>query len=309
MHKSLTIIGFGNQAKTWALNLKDSGYEIFIGLRPNSNSKALAEDLGLNVFELSPGCYSPTADIAMLTPDSTHIEIVEQIQNKKGCNFIFAHGHSLYFEGLSKKFSELNLLLLAPKAIASEMRLQYELNGPIGAVYSVELSKFEEESLLKLRGLAKDLGVKSFHETTIEMETKADLFSEQTLLCSILPYGALHSFNKLVEKGVNEETAYFECWHEVKLIADAMVKMGPAKFFDLISPNALVGSELGRQAIFDQDFSDKLEKIYEDINNWNFQNRLSQTDVAGLKDSVSQMWKSEKLNQVHERMSEELYQK
>ena len=139
------------------------------------------------------------------------------------------------------------------------------------------------------------------------METKADLFSEQTILCSILPYSALHSFNKLIEKGINEETAYFECWHEIKLIAEAMVKMGPAKFFELISPNALVGSEIGRQTFFDKSFTNKLEKLYNDINDWKFQDKLENTDVTELKSSITQMWKNERLTKVHDRLSKELY--
>ncbi|MBC76289.1 MAG: hypothetical protein CME64_09765 [Halobacteriovoraceae bacterium] len=307
MHKSLTLIGFGNQAKTWALNLRDSGYKVYVGLRPSSRSKDLAVELGLEVFELNENSTPPTRDIAILTPDSTHRNVLKKLNNKEECNFIFAHGHSLYFEKLSKEYPNLNMLLLAPKAIASEMRFQYETKGAIGGVYSLECAKNKESSLNLISEIAKDLGIKSFHETTIEMETKADLFSEQTILCSILPYSALHSFNKLIEKGINEETAYFECWHEIKLIAEAMVKMGPAKFFELISPNALVGSEIGRQTFFDKSFTNKLEKLYNDINDWKFQDKLENTDVTELKSSITQMWKNERLTKVHDRLSKELY--
>ncbi|MCO4753280.1 MAG: hypothetical protein KC478_02305 [Bacteriovoracaceae bacterium] len=306
MHKKLAIIGFGNQAKAWALNLRDSGYEIFIGLRPGSLSFEIARSLNFETFEVSNGVNLPCEDVALLTPDDTHLEIAQLLSNED-VNLIFAHGYSIYFHKLSSKFPNINCLLLAPKAIASELRMQYEVGGKLGGVYSVELAKDKELSLQLLKKLAFDLGIKSFHPTTIEGETKADLFSEQTLLCSTLPYSALYAFNKLIEKGVNEQTAYFECWYEVKLIADAMVKMGPVKFFELISPNALIGSEVGHRELFDQDYFDKLEKIYQNIDNWEFEKELSQTNIQQMKDMIAKRWSDQRLSKVHDIMAKELY--
>lgn len=304
MAEKLAIIGFGNQAKAWALNLKDSGYDIFIGLRKDSPSTEKVRQLGLEVFAL--GEPPPCDDVAILSPDDTHLSVAQSLA-PYDLNAIFAHGYALFFENLAKKYPNLNCLLLAPKAIASELRLQYETKGKLGGVYSVEFSASPNASLKKLNKLASDLGINSFHPSSVEMETKADLFSEQVLLCSTLPYSALYSFNKLLEKGVNEETAYFECWYEVKLIADTMVKLGPVKFFELISPNALAGSEVGRKALFDQNYFDKLEKIYEDIDNWNFQSRLREADFGDLKRKVAAFWKDQKLSQTHTKMSKDLF--
>ncbi|MEX0797797.1 MAG: hypothetical protein WEB87_03415 [Bacteriovoracaceae bacterium] len=309
MPKQLAIIGFGNQAKAWALNLKDSGYEIFIGLRQDSSSLAAAKSLGLRPFII--GEPLPCSDVAMLTPDDTHLEIAAQIAQdvpfKEDIHLIFAHGYSLFFERLAEKHPEFDCLLLAPKAIASELRLQYEVKGKLGAVYSAELSQSKNRATKKLKTLALDLGISSFHPTTIEAETKADLFSEQALLCSSLPYSALFAFNKLIEKGINEETAYFECWYEVKLIADAMVKMGPLKFFDLISPNALEGSEIGKKQLFDQNYFDKLEKLYEDIDNGNFHQHLEDTSVEATREKVAAFWKAQRLSETHEKMRKDLF--
>lgn len=305
MSKKLSIIGFGNQAKAWALNLRDSGYEIFIGLRTNSTSFKNAQELGFQTFDFAAEKL-PANDVAILAPDDAHLGIAKDLQGQEA-TLIFAHGFSLHFDHLSKKYPSFNCLLLAPKAIASEVRMQYETRGNLGALFSAELSKNPAESIVKLKRIAKDLGITSFHPTTVEAETKADLFSEQTLLCSTLPYSALYSFNKLIEKGINPETAYFECWHEVKLIADTMVKLGPVKFFELISPNALAGSEIGRRELFDQAYFEKLERIYQDIDSGEFTKTLSDLDFAELKKEVSAFWKEQPLAQAHERLAKELY--
>jgi ketol-acid reductoisomerase len=96
-------------------------------------------------------------------------------------------------------------------------------------------------------------------------ETYADLFSEQSILCSLLPYASEMIFNKLVDKGIEKELAYFESWYEVKLIADTLMKIGPQKFFDLISPNALLGSKKGKDFLLDSHFQSQLNKLLDNI--------------------------------------------
>lgn len=304
MDKKLSIIGFGNQAKAWALNLKDSGHEVHIGLRPDSKSVKLASELGLKSFSLKDEI--PTELAIVLAPDDTHAKLLADLKETPK-TLVFAHGFSLFYEELAEKFPHFNCLLLAPKAIASEVRLQFEIKGKLGALFSVEKSKDKENSKKIIQELSKAIGITSLHESSIESETKADLFSEQSLLCSTLPYAALFSFNKLIEKGINEETAYFECWHEVKLIADTMVKLGPAKFFELISPNALAGSEAGRAALFDDRYFSKLEELYSQIDNANFAKGLKEANFDEIKNHVVSFWSDQQLTKTHERISKELY--
>lgn len=308
MDKNISIIGFGNQAKAWALNLRDSGYRVFIGLRPQSASVATAKNLKFDTFFYTEE-ELPSQNTVILAPDDTHGEILGSLKSRSA-NLIFAHGYSLHYHGLSKRFPEFNCLLLAPKAIASEVRLQYEIGGKIGALYSVEYSSSPKASEDILKTIAKDVGISSLFISSSESETKADLFSEQSLLCSVLPYAALYSFNKLIQKGINEETAYFECWHEVKLIADTMVAMGPQKFFELISPNALVGSEIGRKALFDKDYFEKIDRLYESIDSGDFAQTIDEStkeDFKKIKEQVVGFWKKEPLNLVHQRLAAELY--
>lgn len=307
MEKKLSIIGFGNQAKAWALNLRDSGFQIYIHLREDSSSIELARNLGFQVISLD--APFPCKQIALLTPDDTHFDIAKTLTKAlKGqkATLIFAHGFSLLYQGIANNFPEFNCLLLAPKAIASEVRMQYETKGKLGALYSVELSQNPEGSYDLIKSIADHLGITSLHQSALASETKADLFSEQVLLCSTLPYAALFAFNKLIEKGIEKETAYFECWHEMKLIADTMVRLGPEKFFDLISPNALAGSEIGRSALFGEDYMTRLESIYQSIDNGDFTRQLEETNFPALREKVSSFWKEQELTKTHERMGKEL---
>ncbi len=105
-----------------------------------------------------------------------------------------------------------------------------------------------------------------------------DLFSEQSLLCSVFPHAAGLSFDTLIAKGHDPKIAYIECWHEVKLIADAMIKHGPSAFLGLISPNAFIGGEKAKSLIFDSDYQNKLNKLYDEIKSSQFADEIIHTD-------------------------------
>lgn len=303
--KNIAIIGFGNQAKAWGMNLRDSGWKVKIGLRPTSSSIALAQELGFETFNYTQA--NSENNFAILTPDDTHFDVVKKIgEYNKNATFIYAHGFGLLYTELQTQFNEANHLLLAPKAIASELRFQYETKGKNGGIYSFEGLKdkgLEEWSLT----LGKDLGLNSLHEATIEHETKADLFSEQSLLCSVLPYAALYSFKQLREAGISKEVAYFECWYEVKLIVDTLIKIGPEKFFNLISPNALVGSEIGRSAIFTDHYFIALNNIYNHIQSGEFEKQLHNVNIDQVRKDVLEFWQKEELTTLHQTMQKELF--
>ncbi len=304
MDKRLAIIGFGNQASAWALNLRDSGWEIEVGLRANSDSLKVCHKLGFKTFD-----FEKTTEhklFALLTPDETHLEIVKKISTQNSqASFIYAHGYSIVYSDVLQ-FGQ-DHILLAPKAIASELRFEFERGGKNGGVYSFEYLKNKKLKEIILT-LGKDLGLTSLHEASVQDETIADLFSEQTILCSTLPYSALYSFNKLRQSGVSAEVAFFECWHEVKLIANTMVKLGPAKFFDLISPNALAGSQIGKSIFFDSEFDKKLEQILFNIHSGKFAKDLESVDFQSVKKEVQDFWEAQELTHVHKKMQKDLYQ-
>jgi ketol-acid reductoisomerase len=303
--KDIAIIGFGNQAKAWALNLRDSGWKVSVGLRPTSISITKAQELGFETFDYTQS--NSQQNFAVLTPDDTHYDVVAAIgtYNLKA-TFIYAHGFGLLYTEIRKQFSQANHILLAPKAIASELRFQYETKGKNGGVYSFEALVDESKKEWALT-LGKDLGLNSLHVATIEDETKADLFSEQSLLCSVLPYAALYSFKQLRESGISKEVAYFECWYEVKLIVDTLIKIGPEKFFNLISPNALVGSEIGRSAIFTDQYFIALHNIYNHIQSGEFEKQLETINIEQVRKDVLDFWNKEELTHLHNEMSKELF--
>lgn len=314
IEKSLIIIGFGNQAQAWALNLRDSGYEISIALRENSPSALKAKELGFNTLCLDQGpqqeLYQKVHDIALLIPDDRHLAFFQEFKGlfPKESRFIYAHGASLLQYKLNERFNQFEHLLLAPKAIASELRFQYQTNGKLGACFSVEHAlKDKNKARELLFRLAKDLGITGGpYETSFSHEAYADLFSEQSLLCGLLPYAAKHSFQQLRTKGISEEIAYMECWLEVKLIADAMVKMGPYEFFQLISPNALIGSEQAQNLIFDKEYQGKLERLCEDIWSGGFFQNIENSDIPKLRETISERWKSSELQAVHDKLKKDL---
>jgi ketol-acid reductoisomerase len=305
MNKEIAIIGLGNQAKAWALNLRDSGWKVSIGLRSNSRSIENAKSLNFETFDFTqPNQFH---SYAILTPDDTHYEVVTTIaQHNKEATFIYAHGFALLYTKLLTEQKHANHVLLAPKAIASELRFQYETKGKNGGVYSFEGVHDERIKNWTLQ-LGKDLGLSSLHLATIEDETKADLFSEQSLLCSILPYAALYSFKQLREEGISKEVAYFECWYEVKLIVDTLIKIGPDKFFNLISPNALIGSEIGRSAIFTDDYFKALHQMYQHIQSGNFEKQIAKVNINQVRKDVLAFWENQELTKLHHQMQKELF--
>lgn len=305
----LTIIGYGNQAKSWALNLKDSGFPVRVALRPDSPSYDSAVQAGLHVVEIGSQEFYSDSAFALLTPDLSHNEFLVSQANllPEGSVILYAHGYSLLKHEFHKRFPHLQHVLYAPKSIGSELRKQYELKGKLGAVYSLEYFQgptMEIEAWVK--NLAKAMGINlGPFATSFKNETEADLYSEQGLLCSLVPYAAGEMFKHLVEKGIEPELAYFECWHELKLIVNAMVDKGPEGFFDLISPNALVGSEKGFQKLFTADFHKNLKSLLLEIQNGTFNQELDNTDVESTRKIIRERWHTSPLQETFQKINQE----
>lgn len=308
MSKTITLIGFGNQAKAWALNLRDSGYQVLIALKDKSPSIAKAQALSFAVVSL-PEAAARGGDFVNLTPDHLHHEVLADVQFKAGSRLVFAHGYSVASELVTSNASGAEILLLAPKAIASELRFLYEAKGKLGAVYSVEYAQDKAAAKAWLLQLARDLGITAGpYETSFSEETKADLFSEQALLCSVLPRSAERSFKLLRDKGVGEELAYLECWYEMKLIADTLVKMGPSAFFKLISPNALLGGYEADKLLFDKAYQNKLETLFERIERGTFYQQARSTDFSELRAKIATEWGDCELELTHQKLKNQLFE-
>ncbi len=297
----LTIIGFGNQAKSWAQNLRDSGFPVIIALQPNSLSFEKVKAMGFHTLEIGTPEFFLEKAFALLTPDHTHKTFLETYGSSFSHHslMIYAHGFSVTESKLDKKFSNLHHVLFAPKAIGAEVRNQFLIKGKLGAVYSLEHvhhNKTEIESWV--HDLARAVGINMGpYKTSFERETKADLFSEQALLCSLIPYTADLMFENLIQTGVEPELAYLECWHELKLIMNAMIDKGPSAFFDLISPNALIGSEKGFHRIMNDDFRKNVRSLLDEIESGQFNEELKKASVEDHRKLIRERWSKSKLNQ------------
>ena len=298
--KEFTIIGYGNQAKAWASNLQDSGVKVYIGLRENSPSLTLAQSRGFETF-IYTNVSIKTDFCALLTPDDTHQKILKSLPKHQAA-MIFAHGFSVEANKLNEKYSP--LILLAPKAIASELRFRYENKEALTAFYSLEYAS--ADSLDAIKEIANKLGMTNFYPSSFKEETQADLFSEQTLLCSTLPYSILLAYNALIEKGYSKEIAFYECFYESKLIVDTILKVGPQAFFELISPNALIGSQIGRDRIFDSELEEKFKTALLEIQQDDFYHQLQQVDIDSLKNEVKEFWKNQDLQKTYESLKDTL---
>ena len=307
---TVAIIGLGSQAKAWAANLSDNGHSVTIFLRKDSTSLESVKRAGYHHKELSlmknwqdnKGAKEDYDFYLLLTPDETHDELLSTYfnwskQTNTAPKIVLAHGYSHWKSNFETKYPYLHFYLLAPKAIASELRSNFLQKKPIFAATKSPTSVHNDIKAFEI--LVADLGVTRAISADFKEEAVADLFSEQTLLCGLLPYSAKASFNTLVEAGINPELAYIECWHEVKLIADAMIEYGPAGLFDLISPNALIGAEEFRKKKVDKGWNDTLLSTLNSIKKGDFIQIESQTQTNVLKAEVLKEWEESKIQTVY----------
>ena len=295
------IIGYGSQAKAFAHNLRDSGLEISILLRSTSKNISLAKTDLFNVIPYdSELLHINFQFLIVLTPDDTHGKIISELSKKnQGQNicFLFAHGYSFLKENLKEKFPHHSFGLLAPKAIASELRGRYSLKEKLVGVIDSSHCYDKKDELFQLATL---LGLTQLIESTFKDEAQADLFSEQTLLCSLLPYGALKSYEFLIAKGIDPNLAFVECWMEVKLIADAMLSHGPVGYLNLISENAFAGGEKAQQLIFDDSYQKKMDSLWNDIEKGSFFSEIDAMNMTALKEQVLEKWGQHSIQKSYE---------
>ena len=302
----LTIIGFGNQARSWALNLRDSGFPVRVALRHGSASFTEVKKENIPSLEIGSAEFYQSEALALLIPDDGQKEFLETHAEKFANNpvILYAHGFALSRFHLEKKFPGIRHVLFAPKSIGTELRRQYLAKGKLGAVYSLE--HVQENSVIEnwLKDLARSMGITMGpYKTSFLRETNADLYSEQGLLCSLIPYAASEMFNHLVKEGTEPELAYFECWHELKLIINAMIDKGPEGFFDLISPNALIGAEKGYNKLMTPEFRKQMHSLFEDIKSGKFDKEVETADVPSLRKTIRDRWMNDELNKTFLRIN------
>ncbi|MDF1780981.1 MAG: ketol-acid reductoisomerase [Alcanivoracaceae bacterium] len=253
--KKVAIIGYGSQGHAHANNLKDSGVDVVVALRPGSGSAAKAEAAGLTVKAV-PEAVQWADVIMILTPDEFQSQLyANEIEPnlKKGATLAFAHGFAIHYNQVVPR-ADLDVIMVAPKAPGHTVRSEFVKGGGIPdliAIYQDATGNAKNVALSYASGVGG--GRTGIIETTFKDETETDLFGEQAVLCGGAVELVKAGFETLTEAGYAPEMAYFECLHELKLIVDLMYEGGIANMNYSISNNAEYGEYVtGPEVINDE---------------------------------------------------------
>ncbi|SFV85720.1 Ketol-acid reductoisomerase [hydrothermal vent metagenome] len=268
----VTIIGYGSQGHAQANNLKDSGVDVVVGLRPGSASEKKATDSGLTVKSVEEA--TAWADLVMvLAPDEFQAKIyTDNIEPnlKQGATLAFSHGLNIHYDMIQPR-SDLNIIMIAPKAPGHTVRSEFVKGGGIPDLIAVQqdVSGNAKEIALSYAS-AIGGGRTGILETTFREETETDLFGEQVVLCGGTTALVQAGFETLVEAGYEPEMAYFECLHELKLIVDLMYEGGIANMRYSISNTAEYGDVTRGPRIVTDETKAEMRKILGEIQDGSF---------------------------------------
>jgi ketol-acid reductoisomerase len=270
--RKVAIIGYGSQGHAHALNLKESGVQVVVGLREGSKSAAKAEAAGLKVMSVADA--SKWANVIMLTvPDTEQKAIYEESIKpfmRKGKAIAFAHGFNIRFKRI-KPPKSVDVIMIAPKGPGHLVRRTYTEGGGVPALIAVHQDASGGAKALAM-SYADAIGVSraGVIETTFTEETETDLFGEQAVLCGGVTALVQAGFETLVEAGYQPEMAYFECLHEVKLIVDLMYEEGIAGMRYSISDTAEYGDVTRGPRIVTPKTKLEMKKILKEITSGKF---------------------------------------
>jgi len=282
-NKTVAIIGYGSQGHAHALNLKDSGIKVVVGLYEGSRSASKATSDGLEVLSVSEA--SEMADwIMVLLPDEFQKDVyIKEIAPhlKPGKILSFAHGFNIRFE-LIKPPEFVDVVMIAPKGPGHTVRWEYQNGQGVPALFAIEQDASGNARSLAM-AYAKGIGGTraGILETNFKEETETDLFGEQAVLCGGLSELVKAGFETLVEAGYQPELAYFECLHEVKLIVDLMVKGGLTAMRDSISNTAEYGDYVSGPRLITKETKAEMKNILADIQNGTFATNFVKECTAG----------------------------
>lgn len=270
--KTCAVLGFGSQGHAHALNLKDSGVNVVIGLYPGSKSREVAEEMGFEVFDTAEAVRR--ADVIFVAipdtkqPDAYEKDIAPNLT--KGKTLLFSHGFAIHFKTIVPP-ENVDVILVAPKGPGHIVRRQFTEGKGVPAliaIYQNPSKKAKKTALAWAKGVG---GTRAgVLETTFQEETETDLFGEQTVLCGGCSALVMAGFETLVEAGYSPEMAYFECLHELKLIVDLMNESGVAGMRFSISETAKWGDVSVGPKIIDASVKKRMKAALKDIQTGKF---------------------------------------
>jgi ketol-acid reductoisomerase len=275
--KRVAILGYGNQGRAQALNLK-------VGLRGGSGSRIEAESAGLQTSLLEDAVRS--ADIVMmLAPDEIHTALYREIDPhlRKGAALGFSHGLSVRF-GLIAPRSDLDVFMVAPKGPGTALRSLYQQGKGMIGVWAVEQDSTGNGQAIALAyGRAIGCGRAGLIASSFAEEAEADLFNEQAVVWGGVPELLIAGFETLVAGGVSPELAYLECVGELHLIAELIEARGIAGMKEVISNTAELGALLGGKRIIDESVRQRMAEVLGEVRAGRFADELSNEEASGYK--------------------------
>lgn len=270
--KKVAILGFGSQGHAHALNLKDSGVDVMVGLRKGSKSVEKAEEQGLTVKSVAD-CVKEADALMILLPDETQKKVYDEEiapNLREGQALGFAHGFNIRF-GQIKPPADVDVFMVAPKGPGHLVRRVFQEGQGVPNLIAIEqdyTGKAKELALAYAKGIG---GTRAgVIETTFTEETETDLFGEQAVLCGGLTGLIKSGFNTLVAAGYQPEIAYFECLHEMKLIIDLVYEGGFEKMRHSISDTAEFGDYVTSERIADDHMKAEMKQVLTEIQDGTF---------------------------------------
>ena len=281
--KTVAIIGYGSQGHAHALNLKESGVDVVVGLYEGSKSWEIAEAAGLNVLTVADAAKK--ADVIMiLVPDEQQSRVYkESIEPNlaEGKTLAFAHGFNIHFQQIAPP-EDVDVIMIAPKGPGHTVRSEYLEGKGVPCLIAVHQNASGKAYDI---GLAYAAGIGGARagvlETTFREETETDLFGEQAVLCGGVTALMQAGYETLVEAGYEPESAYFECIHEMKLIVDLIYQGGFAKMRDSISNTAEFGDYETGKRVITNDTKIEMKKILTEIQDGTFAKKWNAENMVG----------------------------
>jgi ketol-acid reductoisomerase len=280
----IAVLGYGSQGRAHALNLKDSGFDVVVGVRKAGDSWKKARRDGLKVAEPARAVVGANL-VAMLVPDLAQQALYKQVQPtlERGATLLFAHGFNIHFKQIKPR-KDLDVVLIAPKGPGDLVRRTYQQGRGVPCLIAVAQNpsgKAKAKALAYAHGIGGTRG--GVLETTFAEETETDLFGEQAVLCGGATELVLKGFETLVEAGYQPEVAYYECMHELKLIVDLLHEGGLAKMHRFISDTAKYGDLTRGSRVINRATKKEMRKILQEIQQGKFARQWKRENAGGRR--------------------------